>query len=634
MIPGRLHLRFVVAAGCLVLTTVTASVWTLVALSRLSGVVTDTVEQSESVTAVTSRLAGALEREDDAVLLILAGDNRGAQVLTTERNIVDGAVDDLFVILGPGDERELAMPLQAELRQYRAAADTVIAAGVERDALVKYHQTANPVLRRAVALTTAIRDRHFDLARDTVARARDEAVRARWAVLLITLAALLIAVVVAWHLTRTVVGPVRRLTRGANAIRHGDFSERIDVASRDELGELAGAFNQMAEDLAEFRRTNVREVVRAKNTLEATLEALPDAVVLLDGAGRVQSMNPAAVSALASAGVHEPRGLRDLRLEGLDVDAVADAIAMGRDEAPSTDLARTIRVERNGAVQRLLPRVVPVPGLNPQPGAILLLYDVTDLVRLDEMRSELIAVASHELQTPLTTLRMTLLMLREASDVLPARQRELVSTSLIGVDQLTEIVHEFLDLTRIEAGELRLELEPVSLSAVVAQAVHRIEAQARAQDVSLGVAIEPNLPQISADPVRMRVVFDNILSNALKYTPQGGSISIHGCSERSGGSPAGEVLSIDIIDTGPGIPPSFRSRIFDKFFRLEHQHHDGRPCARGAGIGLYMCRQIIELHGGHISCGAGSHERGTRITVRLPALRMAEIPAAPYASAG
>ena len=161
----------------------------------------------------------------------------------------------------------------------------MISGAFEREALVQYHQQANPVLRRAVALTTAIRDRHFEFARQAVAGARDEAAAARRAVLLITLAALGIAVAVAWHLTRTVVGPVRRLTRGANAIREGQFAERIDVASRDELGELASAFNQMAEDLAEFRRTNVSEVVRAKNTLEATLEALPDAVVLLDAGG-------------------------------------------------------------------------------------------------------------------------------------------------------------------------------------------------------------------------------------------------------------------------------------------------------------------------------------------------------------
>ena len=163
MIPGRLRLRFVVAAGLLVLTTVTASVWTFFSLSRLSGVVTDTVQQSESVTAVTSRLAGALEREDDAVLLILAGDARGAQVLATRARRRRSSGRRAVHGLGPDDERELATPLQAELRAYRQAADGVISVAAEREALVQYHQRANPVLRRAVALTTAIRDRHFAL---------------------------------------------------------------------------------------------------------------------------------------------------------------------------------------------------------------------------------------------------------------------------------------------------------------------------------------------------------------------------------------------------------------------------------------------------------------------------------------
>ena len=199
----------------------------------------------------------------------------------------------------------------------------------------------------------------------------------------------------------------------------------------------------------------------------------------------------------------------------------------GADAVPPADLARTIRVEQDGAVQRLLPRVVPVPALNPQQGgAVLLLYDVTDLVRLDEMRSELVAVASHELQTPSTTLRMTLLMLQEASDLLPKRQRELVATSLIGVEQLSETVHEFLDLTRIEAGELRLNLEPVHVSAVIAEALRRVEGQAKAQGISLSARVDPDLPAILADPLRLRAVFDNILSNALKYTPDGGSVTV------------------------------------------------------------------------------------------------------------
>ena len=495
----------------------------------------------------------------------------------------------------------------------------MIAVASEREGLVQYHQSANPVLRRAVSLTTAIRDRHFELAREAVAAGSDEAAAARHAVLLITLASLAIAVAVAWHLTRTVVRPVRRLTEGANAIRQGDFSARIDVASRDELGDLAAAFNQMAEDLAEFRRTNVSEVVRAKNTLEATLEALPDAVVLLDADRRIRSLNRAAVKTLASAGVDNPHHLDDLRVDGLDLHAVTSAIAAGYEVISPPDLSRTIRVEHDGAVHRLLPRVVPVPALNPQQrGAILLLYDVTDLVRLDEMRSEVVAVASHQLQTPLTTLRMTLLMLQEASDLLPTRQRDLVATSLIGVEQLTETVHEFLDLTRIEAGELRLNLEPVNISAVVTEALRRVDGQARAQNIILSSRAEPALPTLAADPQRLRAVFDNVLSNALKYTPSGGTVTIETHRFRPNPVDQAESVSVSITDTGPGIPPAFQSRIFDKFFRLEHHQAEGHTAARGAGIGLYMCRQIVELHGGQISCSSGLGGRGTCIAVTLP----------------
>ena len=449
--------------------------------------------------------------------------------------------------------------------------------------------------------------------------ARDEASASRRAVLLITLAALGFAGLVAWHLTSRVVGPLRRLTRGANAIREGRFEEPIELTSRDELGELAAAFNQMASDLADFRRTNIGEVLQAKNTLEATLEALPDAVVLLDAGCRILSMNHAALVAFQAVGVNDPQALEDLHINGLDRDAIARAIQTGGNIAPVSDLTRTIPVDRDGTRQRLLPRVVPVPGLMPQQsGAILLLYDVTDLARLDEMRSELVAVASHELQTPLTTLRMTLLMLQEAAAALPARERELVATSLIGVEQLSETVHEFLDLTRIEAGELRLNLEPVHLPSLLGDVVRHAEAQATAQAIVVQTIVTPDLPKIVGDRRRLRVVFDNLLSNALKYTPSGGTITVKVAPALPSMVSDVGAVTIRVSDTGPGIPVAFRNRIFDKFFRLEHQQLDDRRRPRGAGIGLYMCRQIVELHGGHVSCAAGADGRGACITVQLP----------------
>jgi NtrC-family two-component system sensor histidine kinase KinB len=608
-----------VAAALMVCTTVIASIWTLAALSRLSNVATDTVRESEAVTAVTSKLSGALEREDDAVLLVLANDRRGATVLSRERGVVDGAVSELFDVLGPADERDFARPLLSALQAYRRAADAVAAMASEREALVQYHQQANPLLRRAVTLTTTIRDRHFELARLAVTRARDQASASRRAVMLITVAALGFALLLAWHLSRTVVGPLRRLTGGANAIREGRFDEPIEVTSHDELGELSSAFNQMALDLAEFRRTNIGEVVRAKNTLEATMEALPDAVILLDADCRILTMNHAARMAFEAAGLRAPVILDDLAIPGLDHNAIGTAVKRGINAPRQTDLTATIPITREGRLQRLLPCVVPVPGLDRQEsGAILVLYDVTDLARLDEMRSELVAVASHELQTPLTTLRMTLLMLQESSDVLPARQRELLATSLIGVEQLTETVHEFLDLTRIEAGELRLNLDPVHLPRLLADVVRYAEPQAAARDIRVHVTRESALPNIIGDSRRLRIVFDNIVSNALKYTPSGGHITISSRVSTSDGNTREPVVAVSVTDTGPGVPARFRARIFDKFFRLELQHADNRPHPRGAGIGLYMCRQIVDLHGGRIECTAGPDGKGARITLELP----------------
>jgi two-component system, NtrC family, sensor histidine kinase KinB len=240
------------------------------------------------------------------------------------------------------------------------------------------------------------------------------------------------------------------------------------------------------------------------------------------------------------------------------------------------------------------------------------------------MRSELVAVASHELQTPLTTLRMTLLMLREGSDALPERQREIVATGLVGVEQLGEIIHEFLDLTRIEAGELRLDLEPVQISDLVTDAIERWTNRVEGQRVQVSTSVPPHGTVVLGDARRLRSVLDNLLSNALKYSTADATVVVDvSTAEASNGSESGSVV-IAVTDSGPGVPTAYRTRVFEKFFRLEHHLSHGRSAARGAGIGLYMCRQIVELHGGHIGCGPGPDGHGARFVVELPRAVAAE----------
>ena len=249
------------------------------------------------------------------------------------------------------------------------------------------------------------------------------------------------------------------------------------------------------------------------------------------------------------------------------------------------------------------------------------LADVTAFARLNELRSELVAVASHGLKTPLTTLRMNLLLLRERTDNLTARQTEILAAAVIAAEELAETIDELLDLTRIEAGQLRLQRERVDLAVLIEQAA--LSLRPRFEDAGISMRIVHDSPAIvSGDAARLRIVFLNLLDNALKYTPSGGEVEVRLASLN--GSPP--CLRVVVTDSGQGVPRAFQERIFEKFFRVEHHQEGEAKGVRGAGIGLYLCRQIVEAHGGSIRCEAGDEGRGTRFIIDLPNLPDAEQP--------
>ncbi len=615
-----LRARFLLSGAALVLTTVASGAWSALAFARLSRVVGTTLRDTEQTTAATAAVANALEREDDALLLGLTGSARAERDLVVERASVEEAFARLDALLTSRSEREAAGELRRDVDAYHAAGDALAAAAREPAALDGYHRGVNPLLRRAVADAGRIRDQHFRSTQDAAAWARDEARRATGIVAGISLGALILSVIVSFRLARRIVWPLRELTASADAVRRGDFERRVTPASDDELGRLADGFNRMAEHLAELRRANVGEVLRAKETLEATLAALPDAVVVVDPDGVVSAANEVA-SRVLSAASSQPRRIDDLPLPPAALRDLREALEGTAREDPTMRLDRAVIVSLGGKDRRLLPRVVPVPGFSEgRHGAVLLLYDVTDLVRLDEMRVELVAVASHELRTPLTTMRMTLSMLQEGAGGLTPLQQDLLATALLGVAQLATTVDEFLDLTRIEAGQLRLAWDRVDVRALCAQAARAAAPRFEEAGVKLSSTFAEGAPTLVwGDAPRLQVVVANVLTNALKYTPRGGEVSVR---VAPAGSTAPRDLHIAVTDTGPGVPPEYRERIFEKFFRVEH-HRGGDGGVRGSGIGLYVSQQIVEAHGGRIACAAGEGVgRGTTISrSRLPSER-------------
>ena len=561
-------------------------------------------------------MSEALEREDDALLLTLTDLSRGRRSLITRRELVDAAATTLLALNDALPLPPAAAHLREAIAAYRQAADKIADDRRSPDRLLRYYREANPLLQRAVGQVTTIREQFFTEAERMHAIARGEVVSTRGAVLVISCVSFMVALVTAFHLVRSVVGPLRRITIGVAAIKEGQFDERLPVDFRTELGDLALALNDMAARLAEFRRLNVVEVIRAKALLEATLGALPDAVVLLDHEGKVISLNAAAEKLWVTTD-KRPRRADDLIIKGFDSDDVLRFLNQSTSAQPVVDLSRALRIERDGKLIRLLPRLLPLPGLaERRPGAILVLYDVTELAQLDERRGELVSIASHELQTPLTTLHMTLLMLHEDAKTLTHRQRQLVDTALVGIGQLDETVNEYLDLTRIEAGQLHLRWDQVDPVTIATRAVERAQAATGMSGARIALSCGDEIPTLWGDATRIRLVIDNVLSNAVKYTPAGGLIEVKVHHVESPGE-AGFV-QIVVRDEGPGVPEEFRTRIFDKFFRVEHQLPQGDRGLRGFGIGLHLARQIVERHGGRIECKGGKQQTGACMVIDLP----------------
>jgi len=605
-----LRTRFVVAGALLVITTIVAGLFTSLILLRLSHVVGAGLENTETTTAAIDAVTAGLEREDDVLLLALVpGESEQRARLLASRAEVSRAFDRLAPSLTSDEERGSGAELRAAIDAYHRAGDVLLQDPPGPDSLARYHRDVNPRLRAAVSAADRIRDEQATELRTLAAFTRDSAKRGAVTAAWICAVAVVLSALIAIHLIRVVVGPVRELTSSVDRIASGDFEARVTALSTDELGRLGEGFNRMAGALATFRKSSLGELLKANETLQATLAALPDAVLVIDAEGNVVSFNAETRRLFPSLSL-EGSSLTALPLPETAQAEISRALRQRQAHPKAIELSLAFRVGDGVAHRRLMPRVVPFSG-SERAGGVLVLYDVTELVRLDEMRLELVGVASHELRTPVTTLGMTLGMLGE--EALSDRQRELVSTALVGVEQLGATVDEFLDLTRVEAGQLRLNMEPVDVTRIVDSVTQRFRSQCEASGVSLETRLEtPVVGKV--DVKRLAVVVANLLSNSGKYTPSGGRIVVECARAALGGDAV-----LRVIDSGPGVPEEFRERVFEKFFRVEHRLGRAEGTS-GAGIGLYLCRQIVEAHGGHIRCSPGQGPRGAMFTVTLPGL--------------
>ena len=413
---------------------------------------------------------------------------------------------------------------------------------------------------------------------------------------LLMLLACVVAIAAKIGLTRGLLDPLASMATSIKRVGEGHLDQKLPIRSNDEFGMLATSFNTMAEQLRTYRENTSEELLRLNMTIRATLASFPDPIFVLNSAGVVEFRNPEAdqlaLKLLFSGVTRLPRKVDE---------KVEEVRKTGEDFLP-TQFHDAIKFHLDGQDRYFLPRIVLLrDDKGATFGVAVILENVTRMLLLDDVKSNLISTVSHELKTPLTSVRMALYLLVEKTvGPLNDKQNDLVSTAREDADRLLQTLNDLLDLARLEQGPAQLELKPISPAKLVENAVHAVREPAQAAAITIETEIAANLPEIRVDQQRLAYVFANLLTNAIKYSPHGTTVRVKAeIGETRSGRRS---VRFSVRDQGPGITPDHQEHIFERFYRVPGTNKSG------AGLGLSIAREIVVAHGGEI--GVLSPEAG------------------------
>jgi signal transduction histidine kinase len=432
-------------------------------------------------------------------------------------------------------------------------------------------------------------------------RAREASNSAAFAVLFTSIFAIVLILFASVQISRTIIRPAEKLTEAARRIGKGQLNQKIDITTNDEIGELGMEFNKMTERLRTYEELNISQLIVEKKKSEAIVASIPDPVIMVDEGNKVLLMNQAARRLLQVHGTDwqgKPLG------EIVDNDRWLTLLS-GRgaraDETAQQDTLLSIQRPGQQALYFRPRQTTIVDESRNILGVVILLQDVTRFKNLDRMKSEFIATVSHELRTPLTSINMAVdILSREVLGSVNEPQRDMLVTAKDDCERLTKLVKELLDMSRLESGKYELRSEKINLRSVVEEALKPLRLQFREKGIHLETEIPPSTPEVPGDQQQLSWVVANLVSNALRYTPADGTVTIHS-------DLLDDSIRVSVKDSGRGIPADAVEVIFDKFVQIK-QSTDAMPGS--VGLGLAIAKEVVEAHGGRIwvesSVGQGS----------------------------
>ncbi len=403
--------------------------------------------------------------------------------------------------------------------------------------------------------------------------------------------AAVIAILLAFLMLNMTTKPIKKLTQMSKKMARGELNQEIQITSRDEVGELARAFNQMAARLKEM----VALLTNERDRMATILSNIDDAILMVDADSKITAMNRAAENIFQ---ISEKKALGHTFIEIVRDHELNNLLQHCR----STGKQQTGAVEIKLKKQFLAAIATPLPG---DGGCLVHIQDLTELRRLEKIRQDFISNISHELRTPVASVKALAETLNEGAIEDPSVAKDFLSRINVEVDKLAQMVQELGELSRIESGEAPLQKKPVNMAGTIEHAMDRLRAQADRSGINLDFVIPSALPEVMADEGRIEQVLVNLIHNAIKFTPSGGRISISAKARDN------DIL-VSVSDTGVGIPADDLPRIFERFYKADKSRSGG-----GTGLGLAIAKHIVEAHGGRI-WAESTEGKGSTFNFTLP----------------
>lgn len=410
-----------------------------------------------------------------------------------------------------------------------------------------------------------------------------------------TLLSLMVTGVLGFALSKTITGPIQEVTKKAASLAQGDFDQKIEVKSDDEIGKLTNMFNFLTMRL----KDTMEEISDEKEKLEAILINMADGVIALNDEGVVIHINPVAKQMLS-----------------LDEDITGNNFSPELEKLLNIDMNQLLNKDFNSSETLIKMKAAilkciyaPLKRKNRIVGHILVFQDITKQHRLEAMRKEFVANVSHELRTPLTTIKSYTETLLDGAMEEKELSRQFMSVINNEADRMTRLVNNLLELSRLDNRETRWDLKPMDSVTILNEVITKMKVNIQRKSQILEANLPQKSPEVYVDKDKIEQVFQNILSNANKYTPEGGKIFINL-------DYTDKMVNITFIDTGIGIPKEDLPRIFERFYRVDKTR--SREMG-GTGLGLSIAQEIIRAHDGDIQIDSEPGQ-GTCVTIRIPAI--------------